>query len=225
MLKNRYKYTKTIAENNFNVVNEGIDTYKNIQVAIKKTKNKNEFKICQKIMEDKNVSEHILKIFDAFEEDGTFYIVSELCDCNLLTFLNNYTLTHKQKILMLRSILLGLHWLHTNGIIHRDIKLSNILLLKDSIKICDFGAACYESDKEELEKMVGTFKYMAPEIIKKEKNEINSFKENQYNIFGQKLNSVTSKVDIYSFGIVMKYFYYNQHSSDASNIIQECTQT
>jgi len=73
-----------------------------------------------------------------------------------------------------RDIISGLRYLHTQGIIHRDLKPENLLLTSDGrCKIADFGIA----QKLDLEKktsisitnMVGTFQFMAPEMITEDK--------------------------------------------------------
>lgn len=63
----------------------------------------------------------------------------------------------------------ALHNVHKNGIIHRDIKPENILVVSDKeIRLADFGLALLPgevADKQEIESGVGTFDYMAPEIL------------------------------------------------------------
>lgn len=63
----------------------------------------------------------------------------------------------------------ALHNVHKNGIIHRDIKPENILVVSDKeIRLADFGLALLPgevADKQEIEGGVGTFDYMAPEIL------------------------------------------------------------
>ena len=83
----------------------------------------------------------------------------------------------------MKQIFQGVHYLHSRGVVHRDLKLENILLSTDSpdadIKIADFGlsALCHfgenydpeESTKrkgiKELTQMWGTREYFAPELI------------------------------------------------------------
>ena len=65
--------------------------------------------------------------------------------------------------------MLGLMHCHEKGIIHRDLKLENILFTdgsKKEIKIVDFGVAgmCLRNMKDKTD--AGTFKYMAPEVLK-----------------------------------------------------------
>lgn len=62
------------------------------------------------------------------------------------------------------QVLIGLQFLHQQGVLHRDIKGGNLLVAKDGVvKLADFGVASLESDKATA--MVGSPYWMAPEVI------------------------------------------------------------
>ena len=65
-----------------------------------------------------------------------------------------------------QQVLQGLDFLHSQGVIHRDIKGGNILTTKDGIvKLADFGVATKLTDSEKSNSVVGTPYWMAPEVI------------------------------------------------------------
>lgn len=77
----------------------------------------------------------------------------------------------------------GMEYLHSYGVIHRDLKSDNLLIADKSIKIADFGVARIEVQTEGMTPETGTYRWMAPEMIQ----------HRAYN----------HKVDVYSFGIVL----------------------
>jgi serine/threonine protein kinase len=109
---------------------------------------------------------------------------------NLFSFLKKRRkVSEKTAKFLFKQIILGIQYIHDHNIVHRDIKLENILIdLNNNIKICDFGIGRVLSDPEQLlYDQCGTPMYIAPEILL-------STKEKGYKGF---------PVDIWSSGIAL----------------------
>ena len=139
---------------------------------IKKTPNKeNEINILSKLNHP-----NLVKYISSYLDDEGVYIIMEFCSYGDL-----YSLLHlvkKKKVYVNEEIiwdiayqaLLGLEYLHSMHVIHRDIKLLNIFMSKDKlVKIGDLGMSKLISNKEMKLSRVGTPLYLAPELVKKEK--------------------------------------------------------
>ena len=131
---------------------------------------------------------NILPIYDAGEENGHCYIVTEhvhgartlAAYCrpdNLLRIDDVVELVYKAAR--------ALHYAHSRGVIHRDIKPSNIMLTLDSdVRIIDFGIALVaDSEISRIEGIAGSPSYMSPEQVQS--------------------IELTNRSDLYSLGAVM----------------------
>ena len=140
--------------------------------------------------------EHILKFYEIYESYEHLYIVSEFVEGGSLSkYLSKaktrLTPTSVQKILF--HVALGLKELHKFGIIHRDLKLENILMdyveyENFTAKIIDFGLSKVITPFERTKEPYGTLIYCSPEIML-------SFPYN-------------SKVDVWSLGIIAFYLLF-----------------
>lgn len=106
--------------------------------------------------------ENVIELIDYFETASHVCLVEELCDMNLVGFLNEYEVDEPVALKTLRMILCGVEHIHSLGIMHRDLKLGNILLKGNTAKICDFGLSCYLDESDG--RLCGTADYIAPEI-------------------------------------------------------------
>ena len=130
---------------------------------------KNEINILKQL-DDKNV----MKLYEVIDTPSNLYLVLEYINgINLLEIIKNekyhYIPESRAKKIFVQ-VVKGIAHCHKKNIFHRDIKLENILVLKDdTVKIIDFGFGiiCKPDTYQKL--FCGTKSYMPPEIIKKEK--------------------------------------------------------
>ena len=118
-------------------------------------------------------SDHIVKLEDHFEDDEKVYLVMEYMEGGTLfehicrARRTNGKITSAKIAQYLKEIVQALVCMHRANIIHRDIKPENLLIDKNgSIKLADFGFACYDVESKYSEKMCGTPVYCAPEMIR-----------------------------------------------------------
>jgi len=113
----------------------------------------------------------VVQLCGAAEEAGCIFLLQELCPLGTLEHeiraQPNGCLSDARARRCARHLLQGLGDIHNMGIIHRDIKLDNLLLTSDgSVKLTDFGWATGAHEKRTGP--AGTFSTMAPEILRGE---------------------------------------------------------
>ena len=112
---------------------------------------------------------NVVKLLETFDTDKHHLIVMELCPGgDLLNYVRKRRkLNEKMAKFVFKQIMEGLLYIHQNGVVHRDIKLDNILLDgHGNIKIADFGVSRKFVDNEILFEQCGTPAYIAPEIVR-----------------------------------------------------------
>jgi eukaryotic-like serine/threonine-protein kinase len=124
---------------------------------------------------------NIVTIYDFGEQDGMPYIVMELLEGHDLRHVieARTPLALLNKVEILSQIAAGLGHAHAHGVVHRDVKPANVMLLKDgTVKIMDFGIALItQSTASRLTPrgaVPGTFRYMAPEQFRGGESDIRS---------------------------------------------------
>jgi len=111
---------------------------------------------------------HIVRFHSHFDDTENVYILLEQCSHHSLMELSNKrkVLTEHEVRFWMKQIIVAIKYLHNKSIIHRDLKLSNVLLDEDlMVKLCDFGLATKVVDDERKTTICGTPNYIAPEIL------------------------------------------------------------
>ena len=199
MIISNYKIIQEIGRGGMGVVYKAKHMHKNIpSVAIKAlnksltmdTQTKSRFKreaTLQESLKHKN----IVKIVDYIEEGNSCFIVMDYFKSRTLERMIGREIgpiPYQRVLPLFTQILDGISYAHKKGIIHRDVKPSNILVGKnDIVKLTDFGIAKIAGDNKLTQEgtIMGTGPYMSPEQIT-----------------GQ-ISKLSNSTDIYSLGVTL----------------------
>jgi serine/threonine protein kinase len=111
---------------------------------------------------------YIIKCYEIFEENHFTYFVLEFAPKGNI-YSKKYKWTEKNVKNIIIQIISAIQYCHKKGILHRDIKPENVVMFDDgSVKLIDFGWACYYDTNKPPREKSGTAIYNAPEMIKHE---------------------------------------------------------
>ena len=194
MLDDRYEILETIGEGGMAIVFRALDHRLNRYVAVKIMREEmakdEEFRrrFCAESHAVAMLSNpNIVSVYDASHSDEREFIVMELISgITLKQYMDKKgALDWKEVVHFSKQITRALAHAHERGIIHRDIKPQNIMLLRDgTLKVADFGIAALENEVYENNgQTIGSIHYIAPEQARG--------------------LSPDARSDIYSLGVVM----------------------
>ena len=174
MLDDRYEILEVIGEGGMAIVYRALDHRLNRDVAVKIMRDEmaadEEFRrrFCTESHAVAMLShQNIVAVYDVSHNDNVEYIVMELVDgITLKQYIERKgVVAWKEVVHFTKQISKALAHAHERGIIHRDIKPQNIMLLRDgTIKVGDFGIAALENEVYENNgEAIGSIHYIAPE--------------------------------------------------------------
>ena len=212
----KYKTIKIFQESNINIKcsliqstkTEDIYHYKKINISDTNDESIKRIENDLEMLKELNHPNIILLIDSYFSDDNkVLNIITEYADSGDL---QKQLDEHKNKkeyfdegtlLDWLMQVCLALKYIHEKDIIHRDIKPSNIFLMKDIVKLGDFGVAkTLNPNLKYAKTMVAAPQYLAPEIINKEK--------------------YSFKADIWSLGVIFFQLIYLEYPFKGNNEAQ-----
>ncbi|KAJ2083661.1 kinase that interacts with cdc31p [Coemansia sp. RSA 988] len=170
----RYEKKELVGRGAYGVVYRGRDTETNRTVAIKILNLDNEESFSDMQREINLLSQlhstHIAQYYGSFIESSRMWIIMEYASGGSIhKLMQAGPVEDKYTASVMYGVLLALDYLHTSGIMHRDIKAANILVTNEGVvQLCDFGVARQVMQASAKSySFVGTPYWMAPEVIQK----------------------------------------------------------
>ncbi|XP_030231143.1 NUAK family SNF1-like kinase 2 [Gadus morhua] len=173
-LKHRYEFLETLGKGTYGKVKKAKERSGRMVAikSIRKEKIKNEQDLVHIRREIEIMSSlshpHIITIYEVFENKDKIVIVMEYASRgDLYDYIcETQKISEREARHFFRQIVSAVHYCHQNGIVHRDLKLENILLDGNgNIKIADFGLSNLYHGDEYLQTFCGSPLYASPEIV------------------------------------------------------------
>ncbi len=116
---------------------------------------------------------NIIRLLDIFENQDYLYIIMEHLNVDMFVYMEKrgFKVTERRACTLVHSLATALFYLHIYGIVHRDLKLDNIMTVDETedceVKLVDFGLSKIVGPNETCEEPYGTLGYAAPEVLKR----------------------------------------------------------
>lgn len=175
-----YSIGRTIGKGAFSTVREGRHLLKHELVAIKVIpkssilkQEKVKKRFCREIQVQKDLNHpNIVRCLEWMETERNFYLVLELVEGeNMKDYLKRRNQVDEDEArTLMTQICSAVDYMHNKGILHRDLKLDNMVLNKGgTVKITDFGLSTCLNEDENKYNFCGSPSFIAPEILSNRK--------------------------------------------------------
>ncbi|OQS55717.1 KIN1 [Ecytonucleospora hepatopenaei] len=169
----KYTLLKTLGKGSSAKVVKAVDTETNGTVAIKiverTPKNLSDSRIFREILIGSLLDHpHIVKLYDFYFNDKFFFLIFENVEGKQLydVVLKKGALSEEDARKYFRQMVSAIDYLHRNSIVHRDLKIENILIDEfDNVKLIDFGLSNFYDTEEYLNTFCGSLYFAAPELL------------------------------------------------------------
>lgn len=135
----------------------------------------------------------LVRYYELMQSDTHFFISLELLGAETWKehLGNGATYDERSARDLISQLLDVTDFVHRNHVVHRDIKPANVLMMGDgkSIKLSNFGQACRDHNADEMTRVVGTVRFMAPDVL--------------YNMVRHGKRRYTNKIDVWSIGVCL----------------------
>ncbi|KAF0038669.1 hormonally up-regulated neu tumor-associated kinase homolog A [Scophthalmus maximus] len=178
-----YLIGRKLGEGSFAKVREGLHAMTGEKVAVKvidKRKAKKDSYVTKNLRREGHIQQmirhpNITQLLDILETENSYYLVMELCPGgNLMNRIyDKKRLDERETQKYIRQLVLAVEHLHRAGVVHRDLKIENLLLdEQDNIKLIDFGlsnCAGILGYSDPFSTQCGSPAYAAPELLSRKK--------------------------------------------------------
>lgn len=164
-----YTLQRPIGEGTFGKVRLGLHRLTNTRVAIKQIPKAHSASLTREIHHHRRLHHpNVMQLYEVIATEQYIWMVSELCAGGELYdyLVENQVLAEPEARRIFGQLCLAVAYVHSKGIVHRDLKLENILLdERCNVKLGDFGFTREFEAKRLMDTFCGTTGYAAPEML------------------------------------------------------------
>jgi serine/threonine protein kinase, bacterial len=158
VIKGRYQVINFIGKGSYGMVYRSLDLKSNKTVLIKQLRNRKKRNRKELLIRETQLLQAlnhpaIPQCIDFFQEKKKFFLIMEYINGKNFEDLilhEGQKYDHRESLKILLEVLYVVKYLHEQGIIHRDLRLPNILLKDNQVCVIDFGLAVYENSEQSV---------------------------------------------------------------------------